>query len=187
MVSINKGIRALSLDVVFRAALGAGFAYIVVVGLGMPETGMGNPGLYPIFVGSIGLGLWTIQTAQEIVMALSGKSQSKIYDIAFETAGVSTATVWLRTFWMFGMMGTLLLGVWLLSFHVMIPLFLLVYLRIVGKTRWWAASVIAFGAELPIVLLYGKVINTAWPDSILEKALGIYFQEILAAPFQWLF
>jgi hypothetical protein len=151
------------------------------------KTGMGNPGLYPVFVGSIGLALWTVQTVQEIVMVLAGKSQSKIYDIAFETAGVSTATVWLRTLWMFGMMGTLLVGVWLLSFHVMIPLFLLVYLRLVGKTQWWVASVIAFGAELPIVFLYGYVINTAWPESLLEKTLQISFQEILIAPLQGLF
>ena len=187
MESINKGIRALNFDVLFRAVLGAGFAYMIVVGLGMPETGMGNPGLYPVFVGSIGLGLWTIQTFQEVVRTLSGASQSRIYDIAFETSGISTTTVWLRTLWMFGMMGTLLLGVWLLSFHVMIPLFLLVYLRIVGRTQWWVASVIAVGAELPIVLLYGRVINTAWPESILEEALEISFQDILAAPFWWLF
>ena len=45
METINKGIRALNLDMVFRVALGAGFAFMIVVGLTMPETGMGNPGL----------------------------------------------------------------------------------------------------------------------------------------------
>ena len=182
----KKASTIITLDVIFRAALGAGFVIMLVMASRMPSSSFGNPAVYPTFIGVIGLGLWAGLIVQDLINGRRGRRQGRIYDIAFEVGHIPTFVVWLRTFAVFGMLGVLILGVWLLSFQLAIPLFLLVYLKVLGKTSWRLAISMGLTLEIPIVVLYGAVINTAWPDSVLEGLLGFTFQSILEKPVIWL-
>lgn len=174
--------RIVTLDIVFRALLGFVFVGMIVAANGMPKTSFGDPSAYPRFVGVIGLVLWVASNLNEMVSQLRGKQQGRIYDITFQTTGMSPLVIWLRTGWVFGIMGATIVGVWLINFHLAIPLFLIAYLRFVGKIKWWVAIVIGALMELPIGFLYGAIIHTAWPKSVLERVFDISLQE----PFDYL-
>lgn len=174
--------RIITLDIIFRALLGFIFVGMIVAANGMPKTSFGDPSAYPRFVGVIGLTLWVASNLNELVSQLRGKQQGRIYDITFQTTGMSPLVIWLRTGWVFGIMGATIVGVWLVNFHLAIPLFLFSYLRFVGKIKWWVAILIGALMELPIGFLYGALIHVVWPVSVLERV----FDFSLQAPFDYL-
>jgi hypothetical protein len=173
----------LTLDALFRLAIGAGFAYMIVAGLGMPKTSFGSPGLYPTFVGSIGLVMWSGLHIQAFWRTVSKHThRGRIFDIAYEFSDIPPRVVRQRTLQTFAMVGGLMLGVWLISFQLAVPLFLFVALRILGKSSWRMAIASMVVLELLIVVLFGDIAHVAWPRSILEAALGISIQNILGGP-----
>lgn len=174
--------RIITLDIIFRALLGFVFVGMIVAANGMPKTSFGDPSAYPRFVGVIGLTLWVASNLNELVTQLRGKEQGRIYDITFQTTGMSPLVIWMRTGWVFGIMGATIVGVWLLNFHLAIPLFLISYLRFIGKIKWWVAILIGALMELPIGVLYGALIHVVWPESVLERV----FDFSLQAPFDYL-
>jgi hypothetical protein len=75
----------LGLDFVFRLLIGVGFAYMIVAGMRMPSTSFGTPGLYPMFVGSIGLVIWIALHVQGALRTIRNHTHTgRIYDIAYE-------------------------------------------------------------------------------------------------------
>ena len=174
--------RVITLDVVFRALLGTSFVFMIVLGLDMPKSSFGDPKAYPIFVGSVGLILWVGSNINEAIQIINNRKQGRIYDIRFETEGISPMTVWLRTALVFSIMTATILGVWLVNFHIAMPLFLLTYLRFVGKMRWRSVILVAILMEIPIVFLYGAVIHTSWPDSLIERIFDFSIQDVLDGP-----
>lgn len=174
--AFKKTPKIITLDIIFRAALGYVFVGMIIAAEGMPKTTFGDPSAYPRFVGVIGLVLWIASNLTELRNALKGHQQGRIYDIAFQTTGMKASVVWLRTAWVFGIMGATIVGVWLVNFHVAIPTFLVAYLVFVGKLNWRLSLVIAFLVELPIAFLYGSLIHTAWPLSVVERVFGFQFQ-----------
>jgi hypothetical protein len=176
-------LRLISLDVLFRALIGVGFAAMIVAGLGMPRTTFGSPGLYPTFVGSIGLVVWIALHLQEAVRAVEKNThRGRIYDLAYEFADIPARMVHRRTIQTFAMLGALIVGVWLLSFQLAVPLFLLFSLRFQGKASWYVTVAWIVALELLIVVVFGTIAHVAWPRSILEAALGVSFQNILGGP-----
>jgi hypothetical protein len=172
-----------NLDSYFRLVIGAGFVYMIIAGFGMPKTSFGSPGLYPMFVGSIGLVVWVGLHIQE-VLRIRAKNihRGRIFDIAYEFAEIPPRVIRQRTLQTFAMLGGLMLGVWLLSFQLAVPIFLLVCLRVLGKSSWQVAFASMVVLELLIVVVFGQIAHVAWPRSILESALGVSFQNILGGP-----
>jgi hypothetical protein len=167
----------ITLDIVFRGLLGASFVWMIVLALDMPKSSFGDPKAYPLFVGTIGLVLWVASNINEAIQLINNRKQGRIYDIRFETEGI-----WLRTGWVFSIMVMTIVGVWLVNFHLAIPIFLISYLRFVGKMRWRSVILIAIAMEIPIVVLYGAVIHTSWPDSLLERIFDFDIQDFFDGP-----
>jgi hypothetical protein len=173
------------LDLVFRLLIGVGFAYMIVAGLAMPRTSFGTPGLYPIFVGSIGLVVWLGLHVQDALRTIRNHTQrGRIYDIAYEFGDMPPELVRRRTLQTFGMVGALMLGVWLLSFQLAVPIFLCIALRLLARAGWPLTLAWMVVLELLIVVVFGSIAHVAWPRSVLENALGVSFQTILGAPFR---
>jgi hypothetical protein len=180
---MNKALRFLNLDILFRLAIGVGFAYMILAGSRMPRTTFGSPGLYPMFVGTIGLVMWIGLHIQDLWRSLAKHThRGRIFDIAYEFGDISPRVVRQRTLQTFVMLAGLMIGVWLLSFQVAVPLFLIVSLRVLAKARWVVALGWIIALELLIVLVFGDIAHVAWPRSVLENALGISFQSILGGP-----
>lgn len=174
--------RFVTLDVFFRLALGFVFVMMIVLASGMPQTSFGDPSAYPMFVGIMGLILWTASNVNELLGQSKGRKQGRIYDITFETAHMSARTVWLRTGWVFGIIGATIVGIWAFSFHLAIPGFVILYLKFVGKVRLHNAIIIGLLIEIPIVVLYGGIIYTAWPESVIERIFDFSIQDLLDGP-----
>jgi hypothetical protein len=175
--------RLINLDVLFRLVIGAGFASLIVAGVGMPRTTFGSPGLYPMFVGTIGLVVWVGLHLQDAWRAIvKHTDRGRIFDIAYEFADISPRIIRQRTLQTFAMILGLMLGVWLVSFQLAVPLFLLFSLRVLGKASWTVAVAWIVVLELLIVVVFGNIAHVAWPRSILESALGLSFQNVLGGP-----
>ena len=175
----------LRLDFVFRLLIGMGFAYMIVAGLRMPSTSFGTPGLYPIFVGSVGLVIWVALHAQDTVRAVRNHTATgRIYDIAYEFGDLAPEVIRRRTLQTFGMLAALMLAVWLISFQLAVPLFIFIALRVLGRANWRITLAWLLVLELLIVVVFGSIAHVAWPRSVLESALGVSFQAILGAPFR---
>ena len=173
----------LNLDVLFRVAIGAGFASMIVAGAGMPRTTFGNPGLYPMFVGSIGLIMWIALHIQDLFRAtVQHTHRGRIFDISYEFADIPPRVIRRRTMQTFGMLAGLMLGVWLLSFQLAVPLFLFITLRLFATASWRITLAWIVALELLIVMVFGDIAHVAWPRSILEGALGVSFQNLLGGP-----
>lgn len=108
----------------------------------------------------------------------------RIYDLAYEFGGIPQRVIRARTLQTFAMISALMLGVWLLSFQLAVPLFLIVCLRILGNASWPLTLVWMLVLELLIVVVFGDIAHIAWPRSILENLLGVSFQSILGGPFR---
>ncbi len=172
-----------SIDFLFRLAIGIGFAYMILAGTRMPRTSFGSPGLYPIFVGTIGLLMWIGLHIHDL---LRRSRSGRIFDIAYDFSDLPAHVVRRRTLQTFAMLAALMLGVWLLSFQLAVPLFLLVTLRVMARSSWLVAAAWMIALELLIVVVFGDIAHIAWPRSILEGTLGISFQSVLGAPFRTL-
>ncbi len=176
----------LNADVLFRLVLGAAFAYMIVGGWGMPRSSFGRPGLYPIFVGIFGLAIWIVLHLQAALRAMLKNRKTgaagRIYDIAYELGDIPAEVIRRRTVQAFLMLVGLIVAIWLVNFQIAIPLFLLFYLRVVGKTNWWVAVGSMLALEVLIVVLFGDVAHVAWPQSLLEREAGISFQHLLGDP-----
>lgn len=172
----------LSLDTLFVLLVAGAFAYLVLEGAHLPR----GSGRYPVFIGSIGLVLVVLYIVKEVVQMRAARGQARerarILDIVYEVSGISRAQVWKRTAGFFGSFVVIIGGIWLLNFHVAIPLYLALYMRWFGRTTWRTALTTAVALELVIVVLYGVVIHTPWPESVVEAALRVSFQDLLGGP-----
>jgi hypothetical protein len=174
----------LRLDLLFRFAILAWFVYMVIAGLRMPRTSFGNPGLYPVFVGCLGLLFWAGLHVQGLLRrGRRTGGGARIYDIAYEFGDIPAHVIRQRTLLVFGMLGGLMLGAWLLSFHIAVPVFLYIALRRLGKASWPLALTWIVVLELLLVVVFGEIAHVAWPRTALEVALGVSFQSLLGAPF----
>jgi hypothetical protein len=64
-------------------------------------------------------------------------------------------------------------GVWLVGFHITIPLFLFLYCASFGGMKWPNALIVAAGFESFIVGVYDRLVHVVWNEPVLLKMLGI--------------
>ena len=87
------------------------------------------------------------------------------------TAGSVTPEVTRRTREIFLWILALIGGVFLVGFHLTLPLFALLYAKIYGA-RWRAAIFLALLAEGFLVLLFDQLLHVVWPDPLLLSFLS---------------
>lgn len=76
-----------------------------------------------------------------------------------------------KTFaWFLGLVASVIV----LGFHVSVPLFLILYLRLRGKTRLWVALAFAAGTYLIIFILLDSFANFRWLEPVALGWLGIF-------------
>lgn len=178
--------RRFSADLIFPILLGAAFIFVVVGGRGLPR----GAGSFPIVLGLLGLALLAVYVGREVYFARrarqsgTARTRLQILDLASRQNEVSRRDMGLRTVRVFGGLLALLAGVWLVSFHVAVPVYLLVYLRSFAKTSWRLTLGIAVAFELIIVVFYGLIVHVPWGESLVESIGGFSFQEILGNPIQ---
>src|SRR6266542_5459190 len=96
----------------------------------------------------------------------------QILDTGFDEEGLSGRLVVIRTLrltvWFGGMLGT----IWLIGYHVTVPVFVFFYLLVFGETKWWLAATAGGVFFLLIYVLFDLVLHTEWPEPALLRWLS---------------
>jgi len=58
-------------------------------------------------------------------------------------------------------------GVWLLGIVIALPLFILLYMLIEGKDKWWISILFGAGSFLMVWGLFEGVFKIIWPEGLL--------------------
>ena len=51
-----------------------------------------------------------------------------------------------------------------IGFHIAVPIYMVLYLRIYGGVRWWVAVLAALGFLSFMVLAYDVALRETWPE-----------------------
>lgn len=63
----------------------------------------------------------------------------------------------------------LYVGIWVIGFHIMVPLWVFVYMYFIGKARFVWAAAWSFIFAVVIVWVYGQLLLTLWHDPLLFR------------------
>jgi hypothetical protein len=99
------------------------------------------------------------------------RGQGQIMDMGFDEEGLERSVVIERTLRFVLTTGTLFAAIWLIGFHVAVPIYMVLYLMIYGKLRWWAAGLWALGFLVFMVVAYDIVIRSTWPEPVIRLPL----------------
>lgn len=170
----------------FPVLLAAAFLFVVIDGRRLPR-GAGN---FPFVFGVFGLALLVLYLVREAYFfrraRRSGVSRQRqqILDLDSDYSAVSATEVRDRTVRVFGSLAAITMGVWLVNFHIAIPLFLVSYLRAFSATSWRSTITLAIVFEAIIVVFYGLIVHVPWGESVIEDLGGFSLQQLLGGPIQ---
>lgn len=174
-VAENKGSvpRLFSIDrlfeVLFLTAVGAAFGYLLIASRGWQA----GAALVPTIIGVLGLPLLVAYIVQRVRAAKSDRPGAQILDIGFTDSELSASVMRNRAFRFFGWMALLIGGVWLVGFHITVPAYLVAYLILYGRVRWWVAVLTAVAFEAVLLGLYDEVLHSAWNEPVIQQMLGM--------------
>lgn len=143
------------------------FVYLLIVSRNWPTSAA----LLPTVAAGTGLPLLLIHIYRRF-RAVSGP-QRQILDIGFNEEGLSGEEVRRRSIQMLGSMVALFVGIWLVGFHIALPLYLFLYMIKWGEASVLAATITA-GIFLAILFgLYDNVLHISWNEPVIQGLLGI--------------
>ena len=158
------------LEALFLISNFALFVYFIVAARQWPLSAA----LLPRMVSGVGLVFLTCYLIQRIRQTMQKIDEGgRILDIGFRDSDLSRKEISQRILRVGGSMAALLAGVWLIGFHITIPLYLLVYCTVFGGMRWWHALMVAAGFEVFIVGVYDFLVHVIWNEPLLLKMPGI--------------
>jgi tripartite tricarboxylate transporter TctB family protein len=95
----------------------------------------------------------------------------QIMDMGFDEEGLERSVVIERTLRFVGTTAAFFVGIWLIGFHLAVPLYMMLYLIIFGKLRWWIAALSALGFLVFMIVAYDIVIRDTWPEPLIRLPL----------------
>ena len=100
--------------------------------------------------------------AVSLFRAGASTTGGQIMDTGFlDTDDPATTIAW-RWIRIFGTTAGLMIGVWVLGFHIAVPAYTMFYLIMFGKMKWYWTIVPAVFFELVIVGIYGYILLAEW-------------------------
>jgi len=156
------------LEGIFLLLVGAVFTYLLVAA----RKWEAGAALVPTIIGVVGLPLLLIHVVTRVRQRNeAGTERAQILDIGFTDVEQQVARA--RTIRFLASMAGLFLGIWLVGFHVALPLYVFGYLLRYGQVRWWVALAIALSFEAVLIGLYDRVLHSVWNEPVLWQWLGI--------------
>lgn len=154
---------------IFLALVGAFFAYLLIESRTWPL----GAALLSRLVTGVGLSLLLVHIISRVRHTVKqGHQASAILDIGFTDAGLEPQMIRGRMLRFFGSTAALFLGVWLLGFHIALPLYVFLYLFVYGRVQWWWALVAALSFEAVLIGLYDHVLHISWNEPIVKQFFG---------------
>ncbi|MFN0070567.1 MAG: hypothetical protein ACKVVP_03630 [Chloroflexota bacterium] len=124
--------------------------------------------LLPRIASAFGLVVLTIYAFQRLG---PGRHRGQIMDLGFDEEGLERRVVMERTARFVLSTVALFASVWLIGFHVAVPIYMVLYLVIFGKVRWWVAILSALAFLAFMIVAYDIIIRETWPEPIIRLPL----------------
>ncbi len=118
--------------------------------------------------GLVLVALFIAQKLWRMLLGMQNRSM-QILDTGFDEEGLSGRLVALRTLRVALWFGAMLGAIWLVGYHVTIPLFVGFYLFAFGETKWWASASAGAAYFLLIYVLFDVILHTEWPEPALLR------------------
>ena len=113
-----------------------------------------------------GIPFWFMRVFALFRTQVQSKGTAQIMDMGFLTTQDSLAVITRRWVTLIATTGGLLAGVWVLGFHIGIPLYVVLYLTFLGKVKWWITLFPAAFFWVVIEFLYGRLLLAVWNDPL---------------------
>ena len=154
-------------EIVLLLLVGGFFIYLFVESLQWP---LGSA-LMPWITVGIGVPFWLYRLIMLVVQAKDAPAQ--IMDIGFRTGGdpAGERARFLRIcFFIVGLYS----AIWLIGFHIALPVGMLFYLRVYGEVSWWWSSGVALMFLALIIGVYDRLLGATWHEPpVLELLYSI--------------
>lgn len=156
------------------------FLFILIDGAGQPIQAR----LFPMTVGIIGLVLTSIQLIREIIILVKVVRGGKEEDTSAEdaspegasdfaiTAEEKTRAGKLRAAEQFIWLGALLLSLWLIGFHVAVPMIVGLYL-LRHRESWLIVGGVTAGVAAVVLVVFDNLLNLPFPPGQLTQLMGL--------------
>jgi hypothetical protein len=152
----------LVLEIILIGLVGAIFTYMLVDSL----TWHPDVARLPRIASGAGLLVLTIYVVRRILTYGRLGEKAAILDLGFDEEGLDRRTIVVRTSRFVLSTVALFLGCWLIGFHSAIPLYVLGYLVVWGKMRWYWALAAAVFFEGYMLIAYDYAIHAQWPEPL---------------------
>ena len=108
-----------------------------------------------------GLPFW-VWRAVSLFRAGASSTTGRIMDTGFLETDDDAAVIARRWVQLIGTTGALLVGCWVLGFHIAVPAYTVLYLTFLGKVKWYWTLIPAVFFEIVIVGIYGYILLAEW-------------------------
>jgi hypothetical protein len=127
--------------------------------------GLTTPFLILRIIHVVRLGLW--------VRPAMGGAGGQILDVGFRL-GENPKEEARRFVWIIAAILALYLGIWLLGFHITVPLWVFAYMFWFGRSSFVLSASMAIGFEILVWGIYDYALDSPWNEPLILKALGWY-------------
>lgn len=159
-------------EILLLAVVGAFFVYLFVKSL---DWSLGAA-LMPRIAVIIGAPFWGYRLLVLFFQASEAEAPGRIMDIGFRSGADPTGER-SRFVRICAFIVGLYLGIWLLGFHIALPIGMIFYVRVYGGVSWgWSLTVGALFLAL-LVGVYDKLLNAYWHEPPLLQWLYSFLPE----------
>lgn len=159
-------------EIVLLAVVGAFFVYLFVASLDWPL----GPALMPRIAVIIGAPFWAYRVLVLFLQASEAEAAGQIMDIGFRSGGDPTGErgrlIRISTF----IVG-LYLAIWLVGFHIALPIGMIFYVRVYGGVSWAWSLVVGFLFLVLLVGVYDNLLNAYWHEAPVLEWIYSFFPE----------
>lgn len=165
-------------EVILLAVVGAFFIYMYMDSVEWDEGSLpwlpwrldwGDGGwLLPRITILFGIPFWFWRTAS-LFRAGASTEGGQIMDTGFLETDDEPSVVAMRWVQLLGTTGALLIGLWVLGFHIAVPLYTILYLTIYGKVKWYWTILPAVFFEIIIIGIYGYLLLSEWGTPVARE------------------
>jgi hypothetical protein len=122
-------------------------------------------------VGAVILGMLHYVFAAEQVASAHATRDALRVDLDDDFDDLSAQTVARRAFAIAGWLGLFLVMIWLIGMLPAVFIFIIAYMRVEGRERWWLVLAVSVSMTVACFFLFDQLLRVVWPQTILGQAI----------------
>ena len=122
-------------------------------------------------LGAVTVGMLHYVFAAEPVASAHPTPDALRVDLDDDFGDLSTQTVARRAFAIAGWLGLFLVMIWLIGMLPATFIFIIAYMRVEGRERWWLALAVSVSMTVACYFLFDQLLRVVWPQTLLGDAI----------------